>query len=207
MASLTACKPRMLKRGHQEHAHQQPEHDGADDRRHVALHAHAMHRVGQTALIGGVLQAELLGQGGNRLADEAGYDIAQHDHHDHGHDLRRDRDGLRPGVFKALAHGVPRIARRDGYGFGGLSGHVAGALAALSTVSATAGSAKASKFMPNRSDVPFEKRVCGLLDGTRRQFRRSVVFVRVHPGPFLPRRPEVRRRLVNLSAFQIKGGV
>ena len=82
----------MLKRGHQEHAHQQPEHDRADDRRHVALQAHVVHRVGQTALIGRVLQAELLRQGRDGLGDESGDDVADHHHHDHGHDLRRHAD-------------------------------------------------------------------------------------------------------------------
>ena len=84
--------------GHAEDAHQQPEDDRADDRRHVALDAHVLHRLGQAAALGGDLQADLLAQGGEQPGDEAGDDVADDDHDEHGHDSgARPRSDSTPG--------------------------------------------------------------------------------------------------------------
>ncbi len=44
------------------------------------------------------------------LADEAGDHVADHDHHDHGHDLRRDGERVCARRLKAFANGVPGVA-------------------------------------------------------------------------------------------------
>ena len=60
---------------------------------------------------------------GDRLGHEAGHDVADHHHDDHGHDLAGPRRSICCQAWSKLStHGVPRVVERGGDRFGRLFG-------------------------------------------------------------------------------------
>jgi len=100
-----------------EDAHQQPEDDRADDGGHVPLDADLLHRGGQPAPLGGRFQPHAAANGLGCAAHHAGHDIADDQHHYHGHRVRQPRADLGESRSEAVHERLAERIERLQFGF------------------------------------------------------------------------------------------